>query len=426
MGIQKRFTIISQGCRLNHSETASLVNELQDNGLEEVDLEKKPDIVVINTCTVTENGDKDTIRLIRKINSNVKKVNIALIGCQAQIKQNKLSELENVKWVIGNEYKNKTAKLILSETTGVHAPKIKQESFFQEYSSFDPKHTRVNLKIQDGCDFYCSFCIIPFARGPARSREYNNIIDDAKGLINMGVKELVLTGINLGTYKNSGKDFYELLEALLNLNKNTRIRISSIEPTTIGNRLINIWKNHSNFCQYLHLPIQSGTDEVLKSMRRKYSTNEYIKYVKEIKKELPNICIGTDVIVGFPGETDELFESTFNLLKNNPIEYFHVFSYSERSMAHSRKFDNRIDKNTIKLRSLKLRTLHNEKWSSYMNKHINSVIPVLFEQEKNGYWHGTSEHFLKIKVKSDRSLKNKIKNIKLININDKIIEGEFA
>ena len=161
-------------------------------------------------------------------------------------------------------------------------------------------------------------------------------------------------------------------------------------------------------------------------MRRKYSIKEYIDYIIEIKKELPNLCIGTDIIVGFPGETDALFESTFELLKNNPIDYFHVFSYSERSMANSRKFENIIDKNTIKLRSLKLRTLHNEKWSAYIKTHINSVLPVLFEQEKKGFWHGTTEHFLKVKVKSHSSLKNKIKNIRLISINDKIVEGELA
>ena len=422
---RKTFAVISQGCRLNHSETTSLVNEFKQNGFFEVSSETGPDIAIINTCTVTENGDKDTIKLVRKINSVSTKTKIALIGCQAQIKKSSLLDLDNVNWVIGNENKNNTADLIMNESGGTFIEPFQKKAFFQPYSSFDPKHTRVNLKIQDGCDFYCSFCIIPFARGPARSRDFSNIIDDAKALINLGVKELVLTGINLGTYFNSNKTIYDLLEALLLLNKGTRIRISSIEPTTIDSRLITLWKEYPNFCRYLHLPIQSGTDEVLKKMRRKYSRKEFDEFIILVRNEIPDICIGTDVIVGFPGETTVLFEDTYQYLKSSEINYFHVFSYSERTMAHSRKFDNQIKSNIIKERSAKLRALHDEKWVMFMSSKLKQKMNVLFEQEKQGYWVGTTEHFIKVRVKSRSHLKNHQKSVYLDCIANKMIEGSI-
>jgi threonylcarbamoyladenosine tRNA methylthiotransferase MtaB len=418
---KKTVTLISQGCRLNHAETAGLINAFSEKGIKEVPLNESPDVVVINTCTVTENGDKDTQRLIRKINKQCNHSKIALIGCQSQIKKHELLKLKNVHWVIGNEEKKNTAQIILSNKIGVHVPTIEKKTFQQGYSSFDPRHTRVNLKIQDGCDFYCSFCIIPFARGGARSREFNEIINDASALIKLGVKELVLTGINLGTYYESGHNFYALLESLLKLSPVTRIRISSIEPTTIDKGLIALWGKYPNFCRYLHLPIQSATNEILHKMRRKYNLNEYAEYINEVKSEVPNICIGTDVIVGFPGETDHLFNKTREFLYQAPIDYFHVFSYSERTMAHSRKFDHQVDKQVIKNRSEQLRSLHNQKWLTYLNSFKHKNISVLFEQKKGDYWVGSTEHFIKVKVKSDLSLKNKLMNVYL----DDVINNEM-
>ena len=216
---EQTVTLLSQGCRLNHAESASLINSFLEKGVQEVDLSASPDVIVINTCTVTENGDKDTQKLVKKINNTCKNAKIALIGCQSQIKKHELLNLDNVEWVIGNEEKKDTANIILDGQTGLHVKKFERKTFTQGYSSFDPRHTRVNLKIQDGCDFYCSFCIIPFARGPARSRAFNEIISDAKALIELGVKELVLTGINLGTYEENGKNFIDVLEALLQLSK---------------------------------------------------------------------------------------------------------------------------------------------------------------------------------------------------------------
>ena len=244
--MKKKVTILSQGCRLNHAETASIINEFESNGYHDVSLNDDPEIVVVNTCTVTENGDKDTLRLVNKINKTTSNAKIALIGCQSQVKKNELLKLSNVEWVIGNDYKLDTVSLILNNKRGLNVNKIQKKSFFHDFSSFDPRHTRVNLKIQDGCDFYCVFCIIPFARGPARSRDFNNIISDAKGLIGLGVKELVLTGINLGTYDDNGFGFYDVLESLLSIDPSVRVRISSIEPTTIDDRLLTFWHDYPN------------------------------------------------------------------------------------------------------------------------------------------------------------------------------------
>ncbi len=419
-------TLISQGCRLNHAESAGLINDFKNEGYTEVGLNESPDIVVINTCTVTENGDKDTVKLVNKINKQNNQAKIALIGCQSEIKKAKLLELTNVKWVIGNDLKQKTKDIILTGKNGVHVTKIQKQPFFQDFSSFDPKHTRVNLKIQDGCDFFCAFCIIPFARGPARSRDFNNIINDATALIQLGVKEIVLTGINLGTYENNGFHFYDLLEKLLSLNKNTRIRISSIEPTTIDDRLIALWKKYANFCRYLHLPIQSATNTILAKMRRKYTVEMYDEFIKKVRLDLPDMCIGTDVIVGFPGETNELFDQTEAYLKASEINYFHVFSYSERTMAHSRKFKDPVEKNIIKDRSLKLRQLHDQKWRSFLSSKIGQSSHVLFEQKKGDHWIGSTEHFIKVKLISEHHIKNKMIEVKLTKVmNNEMIGTEI-
>ena len=422
---KKTVTLLSQGCRLNHAETANLINEFTECGYSEVALDKQPDVVVINTCTVTENGDKDTLKLVRKINKTSKTSKIALIGCQSQIKKDSLLNLENVEWVIGNQEKKETVNLIATGNAGVHVTPFKKESFTQPYSSFDPRHTRVNLKIQDGCDFYCAFCIIPFARGPARSREFNNVLDDAKALIQLGVKELVLTGINLGTYECKNETFYSLLRALLELSPNTRIRISSIEPTTIGQELINIWHAYPNLCRYLHLPIQSATNTVLNAMRRKYTLEAYNEYLHQVVSSVPNMCVGTDVIVGFPGETNALFNQTVDYLTHAPIHYFHVFSYSERTMAHARKFDNKVPANKIKDRSAILRALSKEKWDKYRAQYKQEERLVLFETTKGDDWVGSTEHFVKVKVKSNQSLKNKVHRVKLHTIDDTYVHGEL-
>ena len=406
--MKKKVTILSQGCRLNHAETATIINEFSESGYLDVDLTDNPEIVVINTCTVTENGDKDTIRLVNKINKTTNNAKIALIGCQSQVKKGALLKLNNVEWVIGNDHKLDTVSLILNKKKGVNANKIQKKTFFQQYSSFDPRHTRVNLKIQDGCDFFCSFCIIPFARGPARSRDYDNVLNDAKSLISLGVKEIILTGINLGTYESNGKSFYNLLDALLNINSNIRFRISSIEPTTIDERMIQLWNKYPNLCRYLHLPLQSGTNEILKKMRRKYDLKEFDNYITSISNEISNICIGTDVIVGFPGETDDLFEKTYQFLETAPINYFHVFSYSERSMAHARKFEDKVPINSIKERSKQLRTLSKKKWREFCINQLGRVKTILFESKKNNYWMGTTDDYIKVACKSDENLKNMV------------------
>lgn len=421
---KKRICVISQGCRLNHSESAELMNKIKATEELQLTMDQSTDLVVINTCTVTENGDKDTIRLVNKVNQTCKSVKIALIGCQSQIKQQQLLSLKNVNWVVGNQSKSDVMDIIMNQKPGSYMAPFTKEAFFQT-SSFDPKHTRVNLKIQDGCDFYCSFCIIPFARGPARSRDFNDIVNDAKQLHQLGIKELILTGINLGTYENNGATFYDLLEAMLTIHPELQIRISSIEPTTVDERLIDFWNEFPNLCRYLHLPIQSATNTILKKMRRKYTLLDYDNFITAIKKKRPDICIGTDVIVGFPGESDDLFHETKTYLSESLIDYFHVFSYSERTMAHSRKFDDQVPQHVIKQRSQTLRTVHLNKWQRFLNQHVDTVQSILFEQKKNGVWVGTSDQFIKVRVQSEMALKNKRMSVRLTSVQDDFMYGEL-
>ena len=251
-------------------------------------------------------------------------------------------------------------------------------------------------------------------------------MDDATALIQLGVNELVLTGINLGTYANSGRDIYDVLRALLSLDDSVRIRISSIEPTTIDDRLIELWQSYPNFCRHLHLPIQSGSDEILKKMRRKYTRSEYGAFVTSIASAIPNICIGTDVIVGFPGETNDLFDDTAAFLSGLPIHYFHVFRYSERTMAHSRRFDHPVSSADLKQRSHALRQLHGKKWAAFMHTQIGTTVPVLFEQKKQTLWHGSTDHFIKVRVASDAALKNHIQSVRLTGIEGDDMTGVLA
>jgi threonylcarbamoyladenosine tRNA methylthiotransferase MtaB len=300
---------------------------------------------------------------------------------------------------------------------------ISRKSFKIPTAGIDHKHTRANLKIQDGCDFFCSFCVIPYARGRARSREFNDIIREAGELIAAGHRELVLTGINIGTYRYRNYSINQVIRGLLDLPGLLRLRLSSIEPTTIPDELIDLIKNDSRLCRYLHIPLQSGSNSILNSMNRKYSAEEFADFVHQIPQLIPGICLGTDVIVGFPGETEEHFEQTYQLLLDLPLAYFHVFSYSERPWAKSRKFDEKIPKNIIEERSRRLRELCNRKRQFYMTDQMGAVQYVLFEQQKNGWWSGLTDSYIRVKVKSEEHLQNQFLPVKLGEIENQHMHG---
>jgi threonylcarbamoyladenosine tRNA methylthiotransferase MtaB len=402
----------TQGCRLNISETATLEQTFLKEGYTVIPFEGGADIVVVNTCTVTENGDKDTRRLVNKINRFNENSKIALIGCQSQILKEKLFKLKNVKWVIGNAEKMDLAA-ILSRTIENKEPELRTKKlvkapFTVKTTSIDSSHKRANLKIQDGCDFYCSFCVIPFARGPARSRVFEDLVREAIELTEAGHKEIVLTGVNIGTYEHNNRHFIDICKALVKLPSLIRLRISSIEPTTIPNELFDFMAKEPKMCRYLHIPIQSGSNSTLKAMSRKHTTKEFIETVQYAYKTVTDICIGTDVIVGFPGETKAHFDETVATLITQPVHYFHVFSYSERPLARSKKIENQVPDLEIKKRSKILRDLSKKKKTDFLNNFIGKKVEVLFEQEKKGHWNGLTDNFLRIKKASTENLDNKL------------------
>jgi len=406
----KSIAFYTFGCRLNQSETAVIRQTFEADGFPIVDIKKPADVVVINTCTVTENGDSDTRRLVNKINRINPKARIALIGCQAQIQKEKLTALPNVHWVIGNAQKMDFLSIFKDhenpETPQVITPTIPRNHFTIPIAGIDHAHTRANIKIQDGCDYFCSFCEIPYARGRARSRIFSDIMLEARALVTAGHKELVITGINVGTYQYSKKTIIDVVDALEQINGLERIRISSIEPTTVPSRLIKKMAGLTKLCRHLHIPLQSGNNTVLKEMKRKYSVKNFGDFIQKVYKTVPQICIGTDVIVGFPGETKEQFEETVHNLREWPIHYFHVFSYSQRYFAKSQNLMKKIPSTIITGRSQRLRELSKRKRELYYNSLIGSKQKVLFEQCKAGYWSGLTDNYARINVKSNRALSN--------------------
>jgi threonylcarbamoyladenosine tRNA methylthiotransferase MtaB len=420
------------GCRLNQAETAIMQQSFDGNTISVVDWKDQPDVLIVNTCTVTENGDADTRKLVNKARKINPDIQIALVGCQAQVQKEKLLTLPNVKWVVGNEKKMEIADIVTS-ADAVAAPQlitptIQRKSFTIPFIGFDYLHTRANLKIQDGCDFFCGFCEIPYARGRARSREFHDLLNEARHLSESGHHELILTGINIGTYAYNDKTLVDVIDALSEIESLWRIRISSIEPTTIAEEIVHKLAKPGKLCRYLHIPIQSGSDYILKAMNRKYTISEFTDFIDFAYRTNPKTCLGTDVIVGYPGETDKHFQETYDILLELPFAYFHVFSYSDRDHARSSKLPKheKISRETIMERSRKLRELSQRKRTVYNEKFIGSIEAVLFEQYKNGYWNGVTDTYIRVRVKSDQDLKNKLLPVKLEKLDRQGVVGTLV
>jgi len=292
-------------------------------------------------------------------------------------------------------------------------------------AGIDRKHTRANIKVQDGCDFFCSFCEIPYARGRARSRKFNDIIKEANVLADAGHKELVITGINVGLYKQNNRSLIDIISELEQIDGLSRIRISSIEPTTYSKDLFIKMRGNSKLCRYLHTPMQSGSDRILKMMNRRYKINEFLNFINLARDTVPEICIGTDVIVGFPSETDDDFISTHNILEESPVNYFHVFTYSIRKKARSRDFDHNIPSKTMAQRSKMLRDLSQKKRNGFFDSLKGSKQKVLFEQKKNGLWSGLTDHYVRILLKTNQNLKNKIVDVKITKLEGNNVYGKL-
>lgn len=419
------------GCRLNQAETAVIRNTFSvHGGYRIVERFHPSDIVVVNTCTVTENSDADTRRLVNRLVRLNPRVRIALIGCQAQVQKAQLTGLKNVRWVVGNADKMNLATILGrhpdEEKPAVLVSPVTREPFSMPAAGIDHRHTRANLKIQDGCDFFCSFCEIPYARGRARSRRFDDILREAETLAAAGHQEIVITGINVGTYRYEGKNIVDVVSGLEDISRLRRIRISSIEPTTIPEALLGRMWPRGKLCRHLHVPMQNAHDEILKRMNRKYAAAAYFDFIQKAVDAVPGLCVGSDVMVGFPGETDDHFEENYRRITEAPIHYLHVFSYSRRSLARSRDMAGHLPAADIHERSAVLRKLGRAKRRAFYEAAVGRRHTVLFEQRKDGFWNGLTDNFIRVKMRSDENLANRLVDVEIREVSEQGVFGKIA
>lgn len=425
----KKVAFQTLGCKLNFSETSTIARSCEEDGYEKVAFKEHADIYVLNTCSVTENADKECKRLVRQVLKINPDAFVVIIGCFAQLKPNEIAKFEGVDLVLGATEKFKLSsylnELSKQEGTEVHSCEIVEADFFEGAYSIGDR-TRAFLKVQDGCDYKCTYCTIPLARGISRSDKLENVLSNAKEISEKDIKEIVLTGVNIGDYgkgefgnKKHEHTFLELVQELDKVAGISRLRISSIEPNLLKDETIDFVSNSSVFVPHFHIPLQSGSDELLKKMKRRYHTGLYKERVKRIKLKMPDACIGVDVIVGFPGETEEHFQETYTLLNELDISYLHVFTYSERANTQAAEMSHVIDKGVRHQRSKMLRILSAKKKRAFYEKNIGSNRTVLFEHEnKMGYIQGFTENYVKVKVPYDPGFRNQILNVKLNDIDE--------
>ena len=417
------------GCKLNFSETSTIARNFSSEGFERVDFKEEADIYVINTCSVTENADKRFKSIVKQAQKVNPEAFVAAVGCYAQLKPQELADVDGVDLVLGatekfkiTDYLNDLSKNDLGE---VHSCEIEEADFYVgSYSIGD--RTRAFLKVQDGCDYKCTYCTIPLARGISRSDTLENVLENARAISAKNIKEIVLTGVNIGDYgkgefgnKKHEHTFYELVKALDKVEGIERLRISSIEPNLLKNETIEFVSQSKAFVPHFHIPLQSGNNEILKLMRRRYMKELYVDRVSKIKEVMPHACIGVDVIVGFPGETDELFLETYNFLNELEISYLHVFTYSERDNTVAASLEGVVPKNVRAKRSKMLRGLSVKMRRSFYESQIGSSRTVLFESEnKEGYIHGFTENYVKVKSPWNPELVNTLQQVELTEIDD--------
>ena len=419
------------GCKLNYSETSSISREFVKKGYEKVSFDDASDIYVINTCSVTQNADKEFKYLVNKVKRKNPNSSVVAIGCYAQLKPKKISEIPGVDLVLGADKKFDILNYLNLENqdnNNIHSCEINSVDFFKSSYSLGDR-TRSFLKVQDGCDYKCTYCTIPQARGKSRSGTISEILDNVKHLVASGVKEIVLTGVNIGDYgifdtktKKRETNFYELISNIDLIPDLNRVRISSIEPNLLSDEIIQFVHNSNSFVKHFHIPLQSGSDKILKLMKRRYLKNLYISRINKIKELMPDCCIGVDVIVGFPGETEEDFNETYEFLKALNISYLHVFSYSERDNTESLKINHKIPKKIRAIRSQILRKLSDKKKMNFYKSNINQIRPVLFESKNyDGYIYGYTDNYIRVKTLWSKNLVDNVVDCELIKIDDGII-----
>ena len=426
----KRVAFHTLGCKLNFSETATISRDFLSHGFEKVNYRDKADIYVLNTCSVTENADKEARKFIRQAKQRNPNSSVAVIGCYAQLKPNDIAAIDGVDIVLGAEEKfnllnhldsinlNGSTKVIQSEIDQVH-------KFTPSYSSAE--RTRSFLKIQDGCDYTCSFCTIPLARGQSRSDTISNTLKVAKEVAETDTREIVLTGVNIGDYgKGSSETFFDLIQQLDLLDGIDRIRISSIEPNLLTNEIIEFCASSKKFMPHFHVPLQSGSDKVLGAMRRRYKRDLYVNRVTRIKQTIADACIGVDVIVGFPGETEKDFLDTYNFLNELDISYLHVFTYSERPNTDAIEMSEIVSKEIRRERSKMLHILSDKKRRFFHDQFISKYRPVLFENMKNGKLSGHTDNYIQVQMEGGSELINSIHSVKLVDNHGTVVDGKLS
>ena len=414
---RKKVAFYTLGCKLNFSETSTIARDFNEENFERVNFDQPADIYVINTCSVTDNADKKFKGLVKKAMAQNSTAFIAAVGCYAQLRPEELADVNGVDLVLGASDKFKLTAylndLSKKEKTDIHACEIEVADTYEgSYSLGD--RTRSFLKVQDGCDYKCTYCTIPQARGISRSDTLENVVKNAEQIARQNIREIVLTGVNIGDYgkgemgnKKHEHTFLDLVQALDNVTGIDRFRISSIEPNLLKNETIDFVAQSKRFVPHFHIPLQSGSDTILKKMKRRYLTPLYFDRVARIKQVMPDCCIGVDVIVGFPGETEENFLETFSFLEQLPVSYFHVFTYSERPNTEAVLLENPVPQLIRNKRSKVLRALSAKKKQHFYASQIGKQVSVLFEGEnKKGYIHGFTRNYVKVRVPWDPALVN--------------------
>ncbi|MEQ8472309.1 MAG: tRNA (N(6)-L-threonylcarbamoyladenosine(37)-C(2))-methylthiotransferase MtaB [Marinoscillum sp.] len=420
----KRVAFYTLGCKLNFSETSTISRMFEDRGYEKVDFTNKPDIFIINTCSVTENADKKCKKIVKEAKKISPTSFVTIIGCYAQLKPKEISEIKGVDAVLGAAEKFRLFEY-LDDFTSKNEPQV-FASEIQEAKAYNSSYsygdrTRTFLKVQDGCNYGCAFCTIPLARGKSRSASIAEILDQAREIAASEVKEVVLTGVNIGDFgvQNGRRKekFIDLVKALDEVEGIDRFRISSIEPNLLSNEVIEFVSKSKRFVPHFHVPLQSGSDKILKRMNRRYLSDLYKDRVKTIKQLMPHCSIGVDVITGFPGETEDDFLDTYNFLNELEVSYLHVFTYSERANTQALEMDGVVSMKDRRRRSKMLRTLSEKKKRYFYNQHIGDTQTVLFEDDiEDGMMHGFTENYIRVKAKYDPILINETKQIKMTEV----------
>lgn len=402
------------GCRLNLSETGQIAQGFVDRGYKVVPYGEKADVTFLNTCTVTDGADSSCRNMIRKSQKFSPEGKVVVAGCYAQMEADKIKQMQGVDLILGTNEKYKVFDYLEEDQENI-AKIEKSNEFWGATTTEADSHTRAFLKIQDGCNYVCSFCIIPFARGRSRTITVEGAKEQAQKLVNNGFKEIILTGVNIGEYESTSKEkLTDLVRGVAKTKGLKRLRLSSVEPNTITRELLETLKDSGIYQDHFHIPMQSGNDDILKSMRRKYDVAYYRDMIALVREYFPNASIGADMIVGYPGESEEAFLDTYNLARELALTHFHVFPYSKRKNTTAAKLDNHIQADIKKDRVKTLIDLGEKKQAEFARALIGTKQSVLFEREKDGVYEGYTSHYIKVQCESGMSLQNEIKEVEII------------